>query len=1157
MKKIVIVIVLFGLMLMLWNCGGGTGSATQSDISVLETTAVPSPASSIVPAKPLEPSSMTSRSEGSTDRKRTNDDQARRIGGQGEVNESSYDINCIMGVLGQAITDDIAYRGRLPTAEELASIQDCKLMLVQDSVSSGEGSIDRKRTNDDQARRIGEQGEVNESSYDINCIMGVLGQAITDDIAYRGRPPTAEELASIQDCKLNIGSGDAGSSDRKRTHDDEGRRIDGQGEQSYDSSGWTFNCSGFDLDDSGIPTVPSCNLIPPPLPSGVTKGELLSVSLPNPSYHEPVEGCQLFDQGQCAELNWGPVADLQGGEFVAIEISLTNPDVMYAGVDSNDMSMYRSLDGGASWDLVHVAGHVGGIAISPINPNNVIYTNLETANFQTLDGGMTWKRVVGKLPGEGLVSPLTAIAFSKDDPRIAYTTALDVVFETGRGGTWPPHPSGVYKSSDEGKTWKRVGVCDICGSIQTIVVVEGDSNFVWAAADGGLFFSKDGGRNWSGNVIGYLDETRKRTENINKNILPKVVGLSLQPGNPDTMLAASSEFGMFRSTDGGASWVPSNEGLNPSKLHRVQFSLSNPNVAYVATHDGVFRSDDAGESWTERNHGLLDKHVNPIAIHPLNEDIVFVGTSNEIYTIHPEHQRRGLIEHGGMYKTVDGGKNWVRTDKGIIEAKIAQIGAHPLIPFNLWVGGESGRGNFFSPDGGASWLFSGSMAAHYPMVYAFSYDFPTVMWATGWQKTGELSGSTNGGANWFTRTHKLDEGLSSKTRELGLRLEGANDFHIHGVAVAPSDSNIVYVGSVHDSVYSDLVFNLEGAHIFKSSDGGETFPEMSNGFPIETKTSINAIVVHPEDPDTAYVMTSLHESETSIGIYKTINGAQSWFAVNEGLDPYTNDLQMDPINPEVLYAATESGIYKTTNGARTWKKASGGIPKGPVIDMAIDPLNPLILYAITPEDIYRTQDGAMHWYSVNLGIPLLRDSSLTLSVQDSLLRQLALDRTNTGHSMYGGTFAQDRTLEIDATGRVIVVAVKTNRNDADKRSERILYRAVLNPLVNVVYEFSINDPMRDVNETTVKVVSQSNIYDMFFDSNLQRLKLTAAGPPGTTSKTTVIVPESLLSGGAQALVCCINVYINGSKISSSSTNSGITFEYVHTGRDEVVITTTQ
>jgi photosystem II stability/assembly factor-like uncharacterized protein len=1011
-------------------------------------------------------------------------------------------------------------------------------------------------------------GTVSESTYDIDCMVPFLGRNLTDAIVHGDRSPTPQELAKIDSCKLgfarNEGDQDKnGRQDGKRANDDQTSGYDSrdrqnsgdtQGKHSYDSSGNTYNCSGRDKDNSGMPTGPQCNLIPPPLPSGVTRGTLLSVSLPDPSYQAPLEDCQVLDNGECAELRWKPTSDVQAGEFVSIAISPTDPNVMYAGVDSNDMSMYRSLDGGASWKLVHVAGHVGGVAISPVNANNAIYTNLETAVYQTLDGGNTWIDVVGGTPDRGDVRPWTAIAFSKDNPEIVYTTAL---WGDSRGGIWPAEPADVFKSTNEGKTWDQVGTCELCSSVQTILVKEGDPNEVWVAADGGVLFSKDGGNTWSGNVISYLDERAKEIQNINENKPPKVIGLAAQPGKPETMLAASSEYGMFRSTDGGASWARSNDGLTSSKLHRVQFSSSNPNVAYVTTHDGVFRSGDAGKSWTERNLGLLNRYVSPIAIHPTDENVVFVSTTTELYTIHPEHQRRGLYGDGGIYKTVDGGNNWVRSDNGIIEAKIAQIAAHPLIPFNFWVGGESGRGNFFSPDGGSSWLFSGSMTAHYPMVYAFSYDIPTVMWATGWQVTGELAGSTNGGANWFTRTEKLNEDLSAETRELGLRLEGPNDFHIHGVAVAPSNSNVIYVGSVHDSVYQDLQFNLSGVHIFKSSDGGETFPEMSNGFPIQTKTSVNAIVVHPKDPDTAYVMTSLHETTTAIGIYKTTNGAQSWIAVNEGLDLYTNDLQMDPINPEVLYAATESGIYKTTNGAANWEKSSDGIPKGAVIDMAMDPLNPLVLYAITPENIYRTQDGAKNWYQTSLGIPLLEDKSKTLSAQERLFNRLKLDPTKTGHSMYGGTFAQDRTLETDATGRVIVVAAKTNRSDADKRNERVLYQAVLGPLVDVTYEFSISDPQRNVSKAKIKVVSQSNVYDMVFDSNKQELKFVIAGPPGTSAKTTVAIPSSLLSGGEHALTCCMKVYVDEKRISSSSAGDGVTFEYVHTGRSEVVIKTRQ
>ncbi|MAX04654.1 MAG: hypothetical protein CL883_04970, partial [Dehalococcoidia bacterium] len=123
----------------------------------------------------------------------------------------------------------------------------------------------------------------------------------------------------------------------------------------------------------------------------------------------------------------------------------------------------------------------------------------------------------------------------------------------------------------------------------------------------------------------------------------------------------------------------------------------------------------------------------------------------------------------------------------------------------------------------------------------------------------------------------------------------------------------------------------------------------------------------------------------------------------------------------------------------------------------------------------------------------------------------------------------------------------------DRNSERLLYSAVLTPLVSVTYDFSIRNN-RGVDDN-VKVTSQSNIYDMVFDSNTQELKFVAAGPPGSNSKTTVVLPGSLLSGGDHALACCIEVVVDGKKVSSSSTNAGITFEYVHVGSSQVIIKT--
>ena len=103
--------------------------------------------------------------------------------------------------------------------------------------------------------------------------------------------------------------------------------------------------------------------------------------------------------------------------------------------------------------------------------------------------------------------------------------------------------------------------------------------------------------------------------------------------------------------------------------------------------------------------------------------------------------------------------------------------------------------------------------------------------------------------------------------------------HSHGLAVAPSDSNIVYVGTISDLAGRED-YSLSGAHIFRSKDSGETFTEVSDGFPTETATSINSIVIHPTNPDIVYVMTSSFESEKGIGVYKTVTGGNEWVSIN-------------------------------------------------------------------------------------------------------------------------------------------------------------------------------------------------------------------------------------------------------------------------------------
>ena len=750
---------------------------------------------------------------------------------------------------------------------------------------------------------------------------------------------------------------------------------------------------------------------------------------------------------------------------------------------------------------------------------------------------MTWNSVdMGEVkvqrldPTQEGANIFTTVVFAPDNGNVAYTATVGGMHRSGteRG------PINFYVSRNGGENWSLAGICETCGGAKMLAVQPGDSNVVWAATNNGVQVSRDGGKSWSGNLI---EKYTRRSE---------ALGVALRPGEPDTVLVASAEAGMFRSTDGGETWVAANAGINTQLLHQVVFAPSNSEVAYVATHDGIYRSDDAGMTWMERNQGLLYRFTTPIAIDPRNEDVVFVGSASEVYTTHPNHFNPGLHEGEGLYKTTDGGRNWFRSDTGIDEAKLLQMSAHPLLPFYLWADGESGRGAFFTPDAGQNWLFSPNHAAHYPMVFAFSRTFPTELYLTSWMNDGELMTSKDGGHNWTDLAPRVAAGVSDQTKALGLYDDTKRRWlHLHGLAVAESDPNIIYVGSVHDTVYPDVEFNLKGAHIFKSIDGGATFNEMSDGFPIETRTSINVMLIHPLDPNIAYAMTSLHETETAIGIYKTVDGAKNWFAVNNGLDPYTNDLQIDRTAHDTLYAATESGIYKTTDGGEVWKRSSNGIPDDmPVIDLAIDQINPLVLYAITPDHVYRTRNGGDDWYKVDLGLPLLSEAEIEsaqsqLPFPDDLARS---NRSRTGHSEYASTFAQDRSLEIDATGRIIYVIVKTKASDKygpEWNKIRLLYRAVLLPLIPVKYQFELQGQL-------IIVESTSHVYGLAYDQSLREIRFIAAGPKGTQGKTTVNIPKDFLD-------VPFTVVVDGLIVNAATDDVPITFEYDHVGRSEVVI----
>ncbi len=203
---------------------------------------------------------------------------------------------------------------------------------------------------------------------------------------------------------------------------------------------------------------------------------------------------------------------------------------------------------------------------------------------------------------------------------------------------------------------------------------------------------------------------------------------------------------------------------------------------------------------------------------------------------------------------------------------------------------------------------------------------------------------------------------------------------IGDVAVAPSDPNVLWVGTGNGSYW--------GEGMYKSTDGGESWSHVG----LEDSLYISRILVHPDDPDVVYAAAvgSWVADNPQKGVFKTVDGGTSWTkslaVTHDGYQVGAADIVMDPRDSDVLYASSwdrnsgaGSGIYKTTNGGANWSKLAGGLPTGNLDRIGLDiyhsDADTVVAFIITPrsggEDgnpantVWLTDDGGDTWRRIS------------------------------------------------------------------------------------------------------------------------------------------------------------------------------------------------
>jgi photosystem II stability/assembly factor-like uncharacterized protein len=367
----------------------------------------------------------------------------------------------------------------------------------------------------------------------------------------------------------------------------------------------------------------------------------------------------------------------------------------------------------------------------------------------------------------------------------------------------------------------------------------------------------------------------------------------------------------------------------------------------IATQPGLFGAPPPiqGTTWIPfgpqriPSSGISTGRLTAIAVHPTESDIIYIGGAQ-----------------GGVWKTTDGGANWVPRTDDQCSLAMGSIAIDPVNPEIIYAGtgeqhfsGDSyyGCGVLRSEDGGATWTQLG--ASHFVMDEASNARISRV----------DIDPGTAGDVGVTTVLAASDNGLFRSTNggdTWTLVLNGTATDLIRN----PTDSQVLYAA-------------IRYTGVFKSTDGGMSWDTLTVGFPTEDVSRIN-LALAPSSPET--VLASIqHRTESNLlGIWKSTNGGGSWTKLTAtgascGSQCWYNmTIAVSPADPNTIFFGGVS-LFRSTNGGVTFLDIRGGIH----VDqhhITFDPQNPATVYVGNDGGVFRSTNGGSEWTSLNTNLAL-------------------------------------------------------------------------------------------------------------------------------------------------------------------------------------------
>lgn len=662
-----------------------------------------------------------------------------------------------------------------------------------------------------------------------------------------------------------------------------------------------------------------------------------------------------------------------------------------------------------------MSGRVAAIDAVASNPD-IIWVGAATGGvWKSTNGGFTFTPVFDDQP----VAAIGAIAINQASPDVVWVgTGEANVRNSASVG------NGIYKTMDGGKTWQHLGL-EKTERIGRIVLNPANPDVAWAAALGrewgenperGVFKTTDGGKTWR--RVLYVNERTGAAD------------IAIDPTNPNKLFASMWEYrrwpwffssggpgsGLYVSNDGGESWkrYTEEDGMPKGLLGRASIAVANSNLVYAlveAEKSALIRSDDGGKKWTTVNSDpdvaprpfyFDDIRIDPKDPHRIYNLWTLITVSNDggmsfqtlvpFSKVHPDHHAFWIDPNdpahlldgndGGVAESRDYGRTW-RFVATLPLGQYYHIAYDMDTPYNIY-GGMQDNGSWRGPsavwtaggirnsvwqevgfgDGFATAPIPGDSSTGYSMSqegYLRRWDLKKgerkdirppapqgvelrFNWNSGfavdpfdanavYYGSQFLHKSIDRGETWKTispdlTTNNPDWQKQDKSGGLTIDATGAENFTtIVSIAPSPADRKVIWAGT-------------DDGRIQLTKDGGATWSSVEkNVAGVPASTWVPHIEASKSSAATAFAVFDDHRrSNWTTYVYRTDDFGKSWKSLAaKNVDGYALTIVQDPVDENLLFLGTEFGLWASLDGGKNWMKWTAGYPTVSTMALAIHP----------------------------------------------------------------------------------------------------------------------------------------------------------------------------------------------------------------------------